>query len=238
MTAFDLAALLILVVSTLIGFSRGAVRELIAVIGFTVAAILAIFLLPVTAPVMRHVFHPAWAGAAAAVVSVFVIGYVALRVLGAAITSRLRASALGGIDRLVGAAFGAVRAVLLLGVFALVFNAVTPKSLQPNWIVGGPAWPAAHAAGSVLAGLAPGGLSVAGGLGHAMGEGVRKGFGASDADNTTQAGTGPQETGGAEGQGALSTVRPQTKAKPSKRGAPAYDSHDRRRLDDLVEQAR
>lgn len=238
MTAFDLAALLILVVSTLIGFSRGAVRELIAVVGFTVAAAIAVFLLPVTAPAMRHLFHPAWAAAAAAVVGVFVVAYVAVRMLGAAITTHLHASALGGIDRLVGAAFGAVRAIVLLGVFALVFNAVTPKGLQPAWIVGGPAWPAARAAGSALAAVAPKGLSAAGGLGHAMGTNVRKGFGASDAGDATSQDATPQETGGADGQGALSTVRPQTKGKPSKSTAPAYDSRDRRRLDDLVEHAR
>lgn len=239
MTAFDLAALLILVVSALIGFSRGAVREIITLVAFTVAAVIAIFLLPFTGPLMRHVMHPAWAGAAAAVVVVFVIAYVAVRVLGAAITTHLHASSFGVINRAGGAVFGAARAVVLLAAFALVFNAVTPKDVQPKWIVGGFTWPLSRAAGQGLASVAPHGLRIAGGLGRSMGEGVKKGFSASDADTT-------DETTGGEVDGATPIPAPtppdeapvaKPKLKP-RLSAPAYDTTDRRRLNVLVDRAR
>ena len=238
MTAFDLAALLILAVSALIGFSRGAVHEIVTLVAFTVAAVISVFLLPFTGPLMRHVMHPAWAGAAAAVVVVFVIAYVAVRVLGAAITTHLHASSFGVFNRAGGAVFGAVRAVVLLAAFALVFNAVTPRDLQPTWITGGLTWPLARAAGQGLASVAPRGMRIAGGLSRSMGEGVKKGFSASD-DNTTDT-TGDTEASGAAPVSAPTPPddAPVAKSKAKTRSsAPTYDSANRRHLNVLVDRA-
>ena len=240
MTAFDLAALLILVVSALIGFSRGAVREIVTLVAFTVAAVIAVFLLPFTGPLMRHVMHPAWAGAAAAVVVVFVVAYVAVRVIGAAITTHLHASSFGVVNRAGGAVFGAARAFVLLAAFALVFNAVTPKDLQPSWITGGFTWPLARAAGQGLAGVAPHGMRMAGGLSRSMGEGVKKGFSASD-DTPTGAADG--ETGGAAPVPAPTPPDAAPVPKPTLKPrlsptAKTYDGSDRRRLNVLVDRAR
>ncbi len=221
MTAFDLAAVLILVVSALIGFSRGAVREIITVFAFSVAAVLALYALPFTAPLARKLVHPAWAGAAAAVVVVFVIAYVAMRVLGGAVTTHLHASPFGGVNRVVGAGFGGVRAIVLIGAFALVFNAVTPLDLQPRWITGGLAWPAARGAGLGLAAFAPKGMTIAGGLGKVMGDGVKKGFSASDEAIEPQV------------ESAIESAPARTP--PKLRG---YQTHDRRGLDTLVERTR
>ena len=222
MTAFDLAAILILLVSGLIGFSRGAVRELITVFAFSVAAVLALYTLPLTGPLARKLVHPAWAGAAAAVVVVFVVAYVALRVLGGAITTHLHASPFGGVNRVVGAGFGALRAIVLIGAFALVFNAVTPLDLQPRWITGGFTWPAARGAGKGLATFAPKGLTIAGGLGKVMGDGVKKGFSVSD--ETLE----PQTE---------SSVEPAPAAQPHAK-LRGYQPQDRRSLNSLVERAR
>ncbi len=228
MTAFDLVALLIVSVSALIGFSRGAVREVITVFAFTVAALLALYALPVTAPLARRLVHPPWLGAAAAVVVVFICAYVALRVLGSAITSQLEGSALGGANRLAGAGFGALRALVLVGAFALVFNAVTPRGLQPAWITGGFTWPVARGSGLALAAFAPAGLSVAGGLGKAVGEGVKKGLAAGDAAP-------------AEAADAVDTPDPPLRPAAvlrSTRHPQAYGGADRMSLNRLVERAR
>lgn len=231
MTAFDLAALLILVVSALIGFSRGAVRELVTVFAFTLAAVIALYALPVSAPLMRHVMHPAWAGAAAAVILVFVIGYVALRVLGAAITTHLHASSFGVINRGLGGVFGAVRALVVLGAFALVFSAVTPQTMQPRWIVGGFTWPISKMSGRALAMFAPKGAGLVGGLSHGVGDNVKKSFSASDDETTNSTETSADRPDASESTS--TRTRKTTKSQSS-----SYDTQDRRRLNVLVERAR
>jgi len=51
MTLFDLIAIAILVISALIGFQRGAVRELVTVFAFTLAALAALYMMPVARPI-------------------------------------------------------------------------------------------------------------------------------------------------------------------------------------------
>ena len=95
-------------------------REIVTLVAFTRRPWSRCCLLPFTAPVMRAVVHkPPWAGAASAVVVVFVVVYVALRVFGGQLAAVLHASNLGGLDRALGAVFGVVRALVLLGVFFL-----------------------------------------------------------------------------------------------------------------------
>ncbi|MDB5467361.1 MAG: colicin production protein, partial [Phenylobacterium sp.] len=65
-TQFDLIALLILAVSGLIGFARGAMRELTTVIAFVLAVAIALLALRFTGPIARHWLHPAWIGNVAA----------------------------------------------------------------------------------------------------------------------------------------------------------------------------
>lgn len=169
MTLFDIVAGLILCVSALIGFARGAVKELVGLFAFILAAMASVFLLPFSGRLARHLAHPAWAASAAAVIVVFVIAYIALRVLGASVSSALRRQAtLGMMDRGVGFGFGVVRALVAFGMFFLAFNAVTPPDLQPAWITRSAFYPVSRTSGRMLASIAPPGLKAMGGLGRAL----------------------------------------------------------------------
>ncbi|MGC1302215.1 MAG: CvpA family protein [Caulobacteraceae bacterium] len=168
MNLFDLAAGLILIVSAIVGFSRGAVLELVTLFAFTIAAGLAVYLLPFTAPFARHSVHPAWAANAAAVIVTFLVAYIALRMLGSSISRALRSQAtLGVVDRLVGLGFGVLRALVILGVVYLVFTA-TPLGRPPSLITSGRLYPLTRAAGTTLASVAPGGLKDMLGLGKML----------------------------------------------------------------------
>ena len=43
-------------------------------------------------------------------------------------------SALGGVDRGIGGAFGLVRGLFALGLLVIVFNMITPPERAPAWI--------------------------------------------------------------------------------------------------------
>jgi membrane protein required for colicin V production len=169
LTLFDIVAGLLVLVSAMIGFSRGAVREVVTLVSFTLAAMAAVFLLPISHPVAHGLVHPAWASKVVAIIVVFVIAYIALRIAGASIAAVLhRQATLGALDRSFGFVLGAGRGLVALGLFCLVFGAVTPRFLQPSWIVSGPLYGVGRASGAVIASLAPSGLKAVGGFGRIM----------------------------------------------------------------------
>ena len=214
MNLFDFVAGLVLVVSALIGFSRGAVLEVVTLFAFTVAATLSVYLLPFTAPVARQSVHPPWAANAVAVALAFLIAYVGLRLLGANLSRAVRAqSTLGSLDRTVGLAFGVVRALVVLGVVYLVFNA-TPFGRTPALLTSARLYPLARGAGLTLASVAPGGLREMEGFGA----GLKARMGGGDPGTPP----GPVQAGQDYADPAIST--------PSPSGAPAAAAEPQRTL--------
>ena len=124
MTLFDFLAWMILIVSGLTGFVRGAVREMITVGAFLAAAALALFGLKYSAPMFRKMLDPDWLATTLAVLVVFALIYLLLRLLGMLITRRLHEhQTLGIVDRSIGLGFGLIRAFIVLGAFNLLFTA-------------------------------------------------------------------------------------------------------------------
>ncbi|KRA60295.1 colicin V production protein [Caulobacter sp. Root655] len=176
MTPFDIIAGLILLVSGLVGFARGASRELTSALSFIAAAIIALLGLRITGPLFRGMMDPDWAATAAAILLTFVIAFIALRLLGAALTRTLHADgALGTLDRLMGLAFGLIRGLVVLGVFNLVFNMATPPDRVPAWVSQSALYPLSTASARVLKVFAPKGTALAGKLAPAIEDAVHDG---------------------------------------------------------------
>ena len=167
MNLFDIVAGLTLIISALIGFSRGAVLEVVALFAFTAAATLSVYLLPIVSPFALRTVHPVWAANAVAVAVCFLIAYIGLRLLGSGLSRAVRShSTLGSLDRTVGLAFGVVRALVVLGVVYLVFSA-TPMG-APDLITRARLYPLARGSGLTLASLAPGGVRQMEGFGASL----------------------------------------------------------------------
>ena len=163
MTQFDFIVLGLLLISAAVGFARGAVREVFALLALVAAAGLSIFGLPVFGPLVRDVVKPEWLGTAASLVLVFVVAFVALRLIGAAIARRVQnTQMLGFLDRSLGLLIGLGRGLIVLGALFLMFNAATPQDLRPKWITEAQTWPLATSMGGLILKLAPQGLDIAG----------------------------------------------------------------------------
>jgi len=224
-TLFDLIAIVILLVSGLVGFTRGAVRELVTVFAFILAALAAVYLLPIVGPLAQKMMQPAWAANAAAVVAAFIVTYIALRVLGGWITSKLHQhAALGTLDRSIGLGFGVVRALAFLGVFYLVFNMATPPELVPRWISEAKLYPLARSSGRLLGTAAPKALKASGRIGPALERAVEGG----DDAGATGAGNSPSADGSA----------PQSRSRNAPLPPTGYDKRSRDDIDALVERSR
>jgi membrane protein required for colicin V production len=176
-TQFDFLVIALLVVSAAVGFARGASREMVTVLAFVLAAMSALFGLRYSGPPMRAAIHPGWAADVVAVAVVFLVVYILLRLIGAALVRRIHATeVIGTLDRTVGLGFGLIRALIILGAFNLLFNAATPPERVPHWISGAKLYPLTTAAGRILTAFAPKGMHLAGRLkptfDHALSEGV------------------------------------------------------------------
>ena len=178
MNALDVIVLGLLAVSAAVGFARGAVREIFALIALVVAAGVAVFGLPVFGPIVRGVVNPAWLGTAVSLVLVFVVAFVALRLIGAGIARQVQNTQMVGfLDRSLGLLIGLGRGLIVLGALYLMFNAATPLDLRPKWITEARTWPIASNMGRLLQQLAPHGLDIAGRMKPAVDRAVREGSG-------------------------------------------------------------
>ena len=166
----------ILLVSGFVGYMRGAAREVITVLALLVATALALILLRYTGPIARHALQPDWIGNIAALLVVFVLAYIVLRVTAGAIGRRMENTrALGFLDRTIGFGFGLVRGIVALGVFTLGFNIATPPERMPQWITGSVLYPLSTSAANVLRAFAPQGSRLAGRAVPVLQDAVRNG---------------------------------------------------------------
>ena len=162
MTLFDLMALLILAASAALGYVRGGSREVVTVVAFVVAALIAIVSLRVSGPIARHAIHIGFLANAVAILVVFAIAYGILRLVGRGLTRRIPGADAGSrTDRILGALFGLVRGSVALGVLFLLFTVATPPERTPVWVKHAALYPLSQAAGHMLIALAPEGSAVA-----------------------------------------------------------------------------
>jgi membrane protein required for colicin V production len=156
MQMFDLLAGAILLVSGVTGLVRGAAHQVGRVLALIVAAAVALYGLRVTGPVMRDVINPDWAGTAAAGLGVYALVYLLLRLIGAGFERRLHSNAaLGALDRVVGAGFGLIRAMVILGAFSLLLDLAAAPGAPPAWVTRGALYPLTEASGRILRVFAP-----------------------------------------------------------------------------------
>lgn len=160
MTNLDYIMGAVLLISAVVGFIKGATREVVAVAAFVLAVVAAIVGLRFTAPVVTAVIHVDWLAKAVALLATFLVIYIVLRLLGGKLTKQIHATELGVIDRAVGLGFGLVRALVILGVFNLVFHAATPPERTPRWVTEAKLYPLSAFCADVLSALAPRGAEM------------------------------------------------------------------------------
>jgi membrane protein required for colicin V production len=191
MSLFDLAAGLVLVVSALVGWLRGAAREVATMAALAVAVTVAMIALPLTGPIARHAIHTLWLANIAAILVMFTAVYIVLRVASGAMTRRIHQTrGLGEVDRAIGAGFGVARALVILGLAYLTINAVMPPARMPPWISRATLYPLSAASGRSLKSLAPQGARLARQVGPMVGQAIGSSGDSLDDDGGARTGEG------------------------------------------------
>ncbi|RKT34444.1 membrane protein required for colicin V production [Roseovarius halotolerans] len=130
-TIIDGVVALVIVLSALLAYSRGFVREALAIAGWIVAGILAFMFAPQVEPLVKEVpvvgdfiadsCELSMIGAFAVV---FAVALIVASLITPLFSSLVQRSALGGLDQGIGFLFGVARGVLLVAIAYFVYETV------------------------------------------------------------------------------------------------------------------
>ncbi|OHC62170.1 MAG: colicin V production protein [Rhodocyclales bacterium GWA2_65_20] len=132
MTAFDYAVLTVIGASALLGLWRGVVSEILALAAWVVAFLVARAEASVVAAWLTAQIAEPGMRQAAAYVLIFVGVLIVFAIARMLISLMLKAVGLGLLDRLLGAAFGVLRGILVVWVAVLVAG-MTPLPKADWW---------------------------------------------------------------------------------------------------------
>ncbi|MCB1398467.1 MAG: CvpA family protein [Rhodobacteraceae bacterium] len=137
-TLVDGAVALVIIVSAILAYSRGLVREILSIAGWIVAAIVAFTLAPTFEPLVSEIPYldrilgdSCELTIIASFAAVFAGALMLVALFTPLFSSLIRNSALGGIDQGLGFFFGVLRGIVLIAVALLVFQRAVPPGSVP-----------------------------------------------------------------------------------------------------------
>ena len=120
MSGLDLILVLIIAISVVVGLVRGLVREALSIVSWVAAVWLGLTLADTAVPlVAEYVPGPALQNGIAFVL-VFVLSLFVLSLVSYGLYRVLVVKAIQGPDRLLGGAFGVIRAILLIAILIII----------------------------------------------------------------------------------------------------------------------
>ncbi len=121
----------VILVSAILAYSRGFVREGMSILGWIAAAILAYMFAPKAVPLIKEVpvlkdfiADSCELSMIAAFAGVFALALVVVSIFTPLFSSAVQRSALGGIDQALGFIFGVARGLLLVAIALVVYDRV------------------------------------------------------------------------------------------------------------------
>lgn len=132
MNNVDVIILIIVGISALIALNRGLVKEVLSIIGWVLATVSIIYLLPVFEPIVEEYIVGGWMSsvitAALILIAFMLIWFFATNGL----IKDIRNSKLSAADRILGLFFGIARAFLLVVLFNIMIGWIMPPKTQPQ----------------------------------------------------------------------------------------------------------
>ena len=132
MTWLDYAVIGVFAASLVVGAWRGLVREVLSILGWVIAFLAANLLAGPLGPLMPQAIPNPELRVAAAYVAVFIGSLIVTTLLGLLLSKIVKAVGLGGVDRMLGALFGAARGLLIL-LAAVLLAGLTSAPKQSFW---------------------------------------------------------------------------------------------------------
>ncbi len=163
MNYMDFAVIAVIVISGLLAFSRGMIKELFSVAGWVAAALVTLYSFTEVRPLARQFIPQTWLADGAAAVGVFVITLIVASLLSGMVARRVHESGFSMLDRSVGLMFGLTRGAVLVCLAYLLLNWAFKPEEQPKWVQTARSLPMIAYGAELLTRLAPTDLMEGGG---------------------------------------------------------------------------
>lgn len=125
----DLASISIISISSILAYFRGLSREILAIVSWVTAAVLAFIIAPQLNPLINRIpiikeilTDSCQLSIIIAYIVSFIISLIGLSLLVPIITNIIHQSNLNGLDKLLGLFFGALRGLLLILLFTIIYD--------------------------------------------------------------------------------------------------------------------
>jgi membrane protein required for colicin V production len=131
----DLTVVAVLLLSAVLAFMRGLVREALSLGTWIGAAVAAIYLYPVVQPWMHEHIKTKAIAESATGLAIFCVALIILIPASNVIANAVKGKTLTAIDRSLGFVFGLLRGTLVVCLLYLVMMWIWPKpEMQPEWL--------------------------------------------------------------------------------------------------------
>lgn len=137
-TMIDAAVVAVVLISAILAYARGFVREVLSILGWVAAAVVAFFLAPTVEPLMREIprlgdflADSCELSVVAAFAAVFAVALVIAALFTPMFSSMVRGSPLGALDSGLGFLFGVARGVLLIAVAFIAYERAMAPGAVP-----------------------------------------------------------------------------------------------------------
>ena len=161
--AADLIVIAVLLVSALLAFSRGFVRELLSVAVWVGAIFATLYGLAYVKEYTSQWISTVWLANTAASVTIFIPTLIILALISHVLSGQVRNSALGAVDRSLGFLFGLFRGAIIVCLAYLLIAQILPKEEQPEWLRSAATIPLVEEGAGLLLQLVPEGVMEKGG---------------------------------------------------------------------------
>src|SRR5579871_6124615 len=151
----DIAVVVVVIVSTILAVARGFVRETLSILAWAAAAIATLYFGPSLASFLAARISTPLLGPVLAFAGIFLVVLIPLSFVSFRLSERVRKSPVGTLDRSLGAPFGIIRGLALIGIAYLAISLVIPVRAQPAWLTQARLLPVIQGSSDVLLSLVP-----------------------------------------------------------------------------------
>jgi len=151
----DLVVVLVILGSAGYAAWRGFVSETLGIVAWAAAAFASLYLGPWVARLAHGLIATAWIATVTGYAIVFVAVFIPIQFASHRFSQDVKRSVVGPLDRVLGATFGIVRGLAILGIAYLIFTAFVPIRSQPGWLTEARSLPLIQSSAEVLLALVP-----------------------------------------------------------------------------------
>jgi len=151
----DPIVVIVIVVSAIYAAYRGFVSETLSVFAWAAAAFATLFFGPKLAPYARGLTSSPFLGQLIGYAAIFLVVLIPLSFISYRFSEQVRNSPVGTLDRSLGAMFGIVRGLAIVGVAYIAFTTIVPVRGQPAWLTGAKSLPLIRGSAQVLLAVVP-----------------------------------------------------------------------------------